>query len=137
MCHNGWTRPIDGAVINQIMAEIRLMIYEQDCTEYGELVSCCAVKGAEYLDVVSKHTIYFDRLCSGFRHRPQKILRRILENELTDRDSDVFKNCLHTMYGYNNEYELPEQEITSEQQQSEVEESGQLPGQMNIEDFLS
>lgn len=78
VAYNGWERPLDAAAVNELMAEIRLMVYLYDCTEYGELVSECMRRGSEYFNVVNSHTIFFDRLCAGYRHNPVRVLRRVL-----------------------------------------------------------
>lgn len=85
--YNGFEVPIDSQRLAQLMREITRMVYLRDCREYGELVCECAAEGPEYSDVVQRHTIYFDRLCTGLRHNPIRNMQRFYR-KLDDMDPD-------------------------------------------------
>lgn len=74
--YNGWVRPLNAADVVQLKREIWGMVYTQDCQEYGELLMVCAEHGSEYFDVASSHTIFFSKICDGYRHSPIRTLKR-------------------------------------------------------------
>lgn len=74
--YNGWVRPLNAADVVQLKREIWGMVYTQDCQEYGELLMVCAEHGCEYFDVASSHTIFFSKICDGYRHSPIRTLKR-------------------------------------------------------------
>lgn len=76
MTYNGWVRPLNAADVVQLKREIWGMVYTDDCQEYGELLMVCAEHGSEYFDVASSHTIFFSKICDGYRHAPVRTLKR-------------------------------------------------------------
>lgn len=74
--YNGWVRPLDAADVVQLKREIWGMVYTNDCQEYGELLMVCVEHGSEYFDVASSHTIFFSKICDGYRHSPIRTLKR-------------------------------------------------------------
>lgn len=74
--YNGWVRPLNAADVVQLKREIWGMVYTNDCQEYGELLMVCVEHGSEYFDVASSHTIFFSKICDGYRHAPIRTLKR-------------------------------------------------------------
>lgn len=74
--YNGWVRPLNAADVVQLKREIWGMVYTNDCQEYGELLMVCVEHGSEYFDVASSHTIFFSKICDGYRHSPIRTLKR-------------------------------------------------------------
>lgn len=74
--YNGWVRPLNAADVAQLKREIWGMVYTNDCQEYGELLMVCVEHGSEYFDVASSHTIFFSKICDGYRHAPIRTLKR-------------------------------------------------------------
>lgn len=74
--YNDWVRPLDAADVVQLKREIWGMVYTNDCQEYGELLMVCVEHGSEYFDVASSHTIFFSKICDGYRHSPIRTLKR-------------------------------------------------------------
>ena len=74
--YNGWVRPLNAADVVQLKREIWGMVHTNDCQEYGELLMVCVEHGSEYFDVASSHTIFFSKICDGYRHAPIRTLKR-------------------------------------------------------------
>lgn len=74
--YNGWVRPLNAADVAQLKREIWGMVYTNDCQEYGELLMVCVEHGSEYFDVASSHTMFFSKICDGYRHAPVRTLKR-------------------------------------------------------------
>lgn len=81
--YNGWTKPLTNEDVSALMNEIRRMMYLEDCREYGELCSVCAMKGAEYLEVVQNKTLFFGKLCDSLRNSYGRTMMRFY-NELAE-----------------------------------------------------
>ena len=74
--YNGCVRPLNAADVAQLKREIWGMVYTNDCQEYGELLMVCVEHGSEYFDVASSHTMFFSKICDGYRHAPVRTLKR-------------------------------------------------------------
>lgn len=96
-CYNGWQRPLDENDVIELKRKIRLLIYTEDCEEYGELLSVCEMLGVEYFDVASRHTFFFDKLCSSYRHNPIKCLKRVFDELAVTGDSEKQQQVLETL----------------------------------------
>lgn len=96
-CYNGWQRPLDDNDVIELKRKIRLLIYTEDCEEYGELLSVCATLENEYFDVASRNTFFFDKLCSSYRHNPIKCLKRVFDELAITGDDEKQQQVLETM----------------------------------------
>jgi hypothetical protein len=97
-CYNGWKRPLDNNAITAIKAEIRKLVYLENCVEYGELVAVCTQISDEYFDVVSNNTYFFDKLCSSFRHNPLRTLYRV-SNEFEGEERETIEKLIDNIVG--------------------------------------
>lgn len=96
--YNGWHRPLDNDAVNAIKAEIRKLVYLEDCDEYGELVAVCVQMSPEYFEVVSNNTYFFDKLCSSYRHAKLRTLCRV-SNEFEGEDRKIIETLINRLAG--------------------------------------
>lgn len=104
--YNGWIRPLNAADVVQLKREIWGLVYTEDCQEYGELMMVCAEHGSEYFDVASSHTMFFSKICDGYRHAPVRTLKRrySMLDEGTEKEQ-VYMTLLKYIGGENEETE--------------------------------
>lgn len=104
--YNGWVRPLNAADVVQLKREIWGLVYTEDCQEYGELMMVCAEHGSEYFDVASSHTMFFSKICDGYRHAPVRTLKRrySMLDEGTEKEQ-VYMTLLKYIGGENEETE--------------------------------
>lgn len=101
--YNGWEVPLDSVEVARIKEEIRRVVLLEDCQEYGELMCECAMMGPEYLEVCQNNTVFFDKLCSSYRHSPVRNLERFLrqlqssKDEKDKREAIVIENQIAVM----------------------------------------
>lgn len=81
--YNDFVLPLDSDEKAIIRNEIRQLIYTDDITEYGQLVSRCHQLGQPYFDVVKGDMIFFDKLVTSYRANPIRNLKEVF-NELAD-----------------------------------------------------
>jgi len=74
--YNGWAPPLDTSEVLRIKQEIKEMVLVDDIQEYAELLIVCEERGIEYFDVACNNTFYCEKLCSSYRHNPERVLMR-------------------------------------------------------------
>ena len=73
---NGWEKTLEAHEVNFLMEELTLYIFDEDITEYAELMVEAKYKGSDYMNVAMNHTLYFNSLIRSYRHSRKKTLIR-------------------------------------------------------------
>lgn len=73
---NGWEKTLEAHEISFLMEELTLYIFDEDITEYAELMIEAKHKGSDYMSVAMNHTLYFNTLIRSYRHSRRKTLIR-------------------------------------------------------------
>lgn len=77
---NGWEKTLESHEVNALMEELTLFIFDEDITEYSELMIATKYKSPDHMNVAMNHTLYFNSLIKSYRHAPKKALRRYYDS---------------------------------------------------------
>jgi hypothetical protein len=90
---NGWEKVLETTEVRYIMNELTKYIFDEDITEYSELLVATMEMDGDYIDVAMNHTVYFNALIRSYRHNPTKAQKRyynlLAEGELKQRIGEL------------------------------------------------
>jgi hypothetical protein len=94
--YNGWEKALESSEVAFIKKALTEMIFVEEITDYAELIAAVSFMDGDYQSVAMNNTVYFDRLCSSYRHNRVGTLRRYYsscpDGELKDRVKEIIKS---------------------------------------------